>query len=73
MLKRVNKRQPDAGDSAHIPDLFLRLVIFLFAVPAPVQVMQVVHSTQNHVRFKNFTSIYPGISTIYGIHRFLIG
>jgi len=27
--KRLTKRAPDAGDSAHIPDSFLRLIIFL--------------------------------------------
>ncbi len=27
--KRLTKRAPDAGDSAHIPNSFLRLVIFL--------------------------------------------
>jgi hypothetical protein len=27
--KRLTKRAPDAGDSAHIPSSFLRLIIFL--------------------------------------------
>ncbi|MFN8434205.1 MAG: hypothetical protein U0V18_09290 [Anaerolineales bacterium] len=43
--KRLTKRAPDAGDSAHIPSSFLRLVIFWldgFAVPAPAQVTQTV-------------------------------
>ncbi len=26
--KRLTKRAPDAGDSAHIPSIFLRLIIF---------------------------------------------
>ena len=28
-MKRPTKRAPDAGDSAHIPSSFLRLIIFL--------------------------------------------
>ena len=40
--KRLTKRAPDAGDSAHIPSLFHALAFFWldgFAVPTPAQVM----------------------------------
>ncbi len=41
----LTKRAPDAGDSAHIPNIFHALSFFWldgFAVPAPAQVTQTV-------------------------------
>jgi len=43
--KRLTKRAPDAGDSAHISSIFHALSFFWldgFAVPAPAQVTQTV-------------------------------
>ena len=44
-MTQPTKRAPDAGDSAHIPSLFLRLIIFLagrLRRPRPAQVTQTV-------------------------------
>ena len=42
-IQRLTKRAPDAGDSAHIPNIFHALAFFCldgFAVQAPAQVTQ---------------------------------
>ena len=60
--KRLTKRAPDAGDSAHIPSLFYAFSFFWldgFAVPAPAQVTQTVGQAlySDNLYMYNFCSI----------------